>query len=118
MALRVHRVVVALTRGIALRGEKPAVVEEVQAAGMGLCEVVHGLLVDALVVHLDAVCVVEGDVGEAGRHDFDIDAAVANAQSGQRESRGICVGVAVVGHQFILREEVRQEPRLPEAAVL
>ncbi len=48
------------------------------------------------------------------RHDFEIDTAVANAQSPKREKSGIDVRVAVAGHKVVLGNKIGKKTLEPK----
>ncbi len=114
---RGHGIIVALACGIAGCDKCSADVDEVATASAS-CHNIHSRFIYSLIIYLDAIGIVIGHMRVTRRHVFEIDTAVANAQSPKREESGIDVRVAVAGHKVVLGNKIGKKPWSPKSAIL
>lgn len=111
---------VHITRALRIQlfREGPAVVDQREAARLRRGDVRQSLGVDLVVVRLDAVRVVDGELDETVDLRLQVDGAVTNTQRAEVELRGVGVRGLAVLDQLVLVDEVREESSAPESSVL
>lgn len=114
----IDRLIVSMTVRITLCRQNPTGFRSIVASRLGSIDLLHYHVVHSLIVGLDAVRVVERNMGIAWGFDAAVDATVTDTEDAQWENCCVLVLVMAGLDEIVLVDEMGHESCAPETAIL